>query len=352
MTEMTQSTGKHPLGALVKDYRPLRRRDLALQVLGSATLAAAAWWGVEYFDGRIWILIPFLVALPANLYCLAAVFRWLSPGDRVAVHVHGVRIGAKALPWDSIAGVSYQLDLGSDNDPTESRTHKFQFHLRDGSVTPLNLDDCEIPTHVDIDEFIQHLRDVPLDVEVAHEPKLRSEPAGESVVQRDALLAARLKAALARLLAKAGHEAAPQFTAALRDGDRVRGRIARRARWMSLGYGFLVLPGTLLLVLAVIAGLLGLLTIVLCGVQGLGALVGITLDLVDTRDFPIELSTFAIAGGFMVGATAVASWLGPAVETWYGMAQRSDALASGLRQRGVRQSASTHAAGRSRCSVG
>ncbi len=82
--------------------------------------------------------------------------------------------------------------------------------------------------------------------------------------------------------------------------------------------------------------MLALLTTVLCGVQGLSGLVGITLDIIDTNDFPIEFMTFAIAGVLMLGAAAIASWLSPFVEKCYKKAQYHDSLATGLYRHDIR----------------
>ena len=59
----SQDTNKRLLGKLVADYRPPRRRDLALQLAAVGPVAGIAWWGVERLDGKFWILIPFLVAV-------------------------------------------------------------------------------------------------------------------------------------------------------------------------------------------------------------------------------------------------------------------------------------------------
>jgi hypothetical protein len=334
-----QSTSKFSLGELVADYRPPRRRDLALKLIVVGVIAAIAWWGVVRFDGKLWILIPFLVALPSTLYCMQLIFRWLSPGDRVAIHDGGLVIGNNRIEWNLITRVTYTLDLGSTDDPVDSRTHKFHFYKNDGSETSLLLDDLDVPTHVDIDRLLQSLRDAPLELEIAHEPKLRTDADEMSRSQRNPILATQLQTALSALLAekRLADGMMSYFAAALRDGHGVRGRNARKARWKSVGYGLLVLPGILLLVVAVITGFLALLTTVLGGVQGLSGLVGITLDIIDTKDFPIEFMTFAIAVALMLGAAAIASWLTPFVERCYKKAQYHDSLATGLYQRDVRQ---------------
>lgn len=333
-----QPTSKFSLGALVADYRPPRRRDLALKLIVVGVIAAVAWWGVVRFDGKLWILIPFLVALPSTLYGMQLIFRWLSPGDRVAIHDGGLVIGNSRIGWNLITRATYTLDLGSTDDQAEIRMHKFHFYKNDGNVTSLLLDDLDIPTHVDIDRLLQSLRDAPLELEIAHEPKLRTNVDEMPRSQRNPTLAAQLQTALSTLLAekRPADGMLPYFADALRDGHRIRGRIARKARWKSVGYALLVPPGTMLLVVAVITGLLALLIAVLCGVQGLSGLVGITLDIIDPNDFPIEFMTFAIAGVLMVGTAAIASWLSPFVEKCYKKAQYHDSLVTGLYQRDVR----------------
>ena len=338
-TTTPQSTSKFSLGALVADYRPPRRRDLALKLMVVGVIAAIAWWGVLRFDEKLWIFIPFLVALPSTLYCLQMIFRWLSPGDLVAIYDGGLVIGNNPIGWNLITRVTYTLDLGSTNDPADSRTHKFHFYKNDGSETSLFLDDLDVPTHVDIDRLLQSLRDAPLELEIAHEPKLRTDADEILRSQRNLTLAAQLQTALSTLLAekRLADGMMPYFAAALRDGHGVRGRNARKARWKSVGYALLVPPGIMLLVVVVITGLAALVGIVFGGVQGLSGLVGITLDIIDTNDFPIEFMTFVIAGALMLGAAAVASWLAPFVEECYKKAQYHDSLATGLYQHDVRK---------------
>lgn len=334
----SQDTNKRLLGELVADYRPPRRRDLALQLAAVGPVAGIAWWGVERLGGEIWILIPFLVALSATLYGMTLIFRFLSPGDRVAIHQRGLVVGKQRLGWHEINRVTYTLDLGSTDDQADTRMHKFRFYRNNGGVTSLDLDDQGVPTHVDIDTLLQSLRDAPVGLEIGHEPKLRTDVNDISPVQRNSELATQLQTALTTMLAgNVSHDRIPQYLANLRDGHKVRGRNARRARWKSVGYALLLPPGIMLLTLAVIIGLITLIMSVLGGVQGLAALVGITLDLIDTREFPIEPLTFAITGGLILGAAALANWLSPAVEKWHKRAQHYDSVATGLNQRKVRQ---------------
>ena len=92
--------------------------------------------------------------------------------------------------------------MSSNDDPVDSRTHKFYFYKNDGSVTSLLLDDLDVPTHVDIDKLLQSLRDAPLELEIAHEPKLRTDADEMSRSQRNPTLAAQLQTALSALLAE------------------------------------------------------------------------------------------------------------------------------------------------------
>lgn len=242
------------LGPTIVEYSPYRRGSLAVRFLLTGSGAAGLWHLMKSVEPHI-ILVPLLAlgALPLFFYCLSAFFRLLSPGKMVSVRERGIVLGKKAFHWKEIEKISYRLNPGaSDN----RQSHEFKFHLAGKNRTEyFSFEEDDLPSHVDIQEFLGHLQQGVQEVDFLDQPKVRKEQDRKRGVRRDAKLAERLRASAGDAMREASREGiSPRVSNALKGGERQRKELAAGCRWSSVTAGFCSGVSTMALILIVLVG--------------------------------------------------------------------------------------------------
>ncbi len=244
------------MGKKIVDYQPYRRLSLALRFLLTGSGATVLWFIMRQIEPHL--LVPFLGigALYLSFCSLTVFFRLLGPGKRIAVYEEGLVLGRKTYRWDQIEKLSYQLELPTRHETIEYERHKFCFHLDDGKIELLTFTDDYLPSHVNIEELIGHLREHIPEVELVDEPKIHREEIRAEPVQRDPALLSALWISADAAIEEASKEGiSKKVLTALREGEELRAGLVRRYRRASLGSGVVSGFTTLATVITVLTGL-------------------------------------------------------------------------------------------------
>jgi hypothetical protein len=342
MNYQASSNSTEMLGPVIVTYGPPLRRTLALRFITRALPAAGVWYLMVELETSLLIPLLALVAIPLSFHSFSLLLRSLHPGERIAIHEHGIVIDSDNISWESIDTIHYMLDLGPDVGALETNTHKFQFVLKNQSLKSLDLERSSVESHVNIEEFLDYLRSAPPMFEADHEAKLRSEPSSAVPRFRNAEKAAQLQAGLDAEITLAQQSGiSKKVVSAFHLGQRLRRKLARRTSRSATGLELLVLLLGFVLAVITLLGLISALIVVFVIIQGLLNLAGLDVAIIDTSDFPIAPPTFVIPAVIMFVCFLLADKLAPATEALKAKAQKLAGVHQALRERAPEQTVAT-----------
>jgi hypothetical protein len=243
------------LGKTIVDYVPYRRSPLWLKLLFVGSGAAALWFVMKQIEPHMLVPLLSVGALTLSLYSLTIFFRLLWPGQRLTVYEQGLVLGRKIYRWAQIEKVSYQLELPSRHEIIEYERHKFWLHLTNGTVELLSFENNYLPSHVDTNTLLEHLRAYVPEVDLADEPKMRREErCAEAVQQNPDVMQALWATADGAIEAASKEGISPRVVAALREGEQRQAEHARQLRRSAFACGMVSRLMILVTIIMTLAG--------------------------------------------------------------------------------------------------